>query len=121
MQKSEKIMHKSYKYNGVDYNEYDGTYHLDQKKNTIKQFEIDGGDEDHSIISMKMGVPQKINRTAATRIKETIVDERIPSLKKKTKLVIRDENEGVPVPVPVPVPLPLPFEGPDYEERNIGD
>ena len=92
MPKGEKIMFQSYAYNGVDYNEDDKTYHLDQKKNTIKQFEIDAGFEDHSIISMKMGMPQKMNKTAATKI-APVIEERIPALKKRPKLVIKETEE----------------------------
>jgi len=96
--KSEKIMEKTYVYSGVDYNEDDKTYHLDQKKNTIQQFEIDSGENEHSIISMKFGMPQKMRQTSATSA--TMVEnsqERIPalkqSLKSKPKLVIQESSD----------------------------
>jgi len=101
MPKSEKIMHQTYAYNGIEYDEDDDTFHLDQKKNTIKQLEIDVGIEDHSVISMRLGIPQKIKRTSSTIIPENaeivapIIEERIPELKKskqkpKIKLVIEE-------------------------------
>jgi len=96
--KSEEIMEKTYAYSGVDYNEDDKTYHLDQKKHTIQQFEIDYGNSDHSIISMKTGIPQKMRQTSATSA--TMVEnseERIPalkqSLKRKPKLVIQESSD----------------------------
>jgi hypothetical protein len=93
--KVNKIMKMKYAYTDVDYNEDEKTYHLYQLKHTIKQFEIDVGENDHAIISMKIGMPQKIKKTSA--IKENpIVDmnqERIPSLKKRPKLVIKESTQ----------------------------
>ena len=93
--KSEKIMEKTYVYNGVDYNEDDKTYHLDQKKHTIQQFEIDFGESEHSIISMKFGMPQKMRQTSATMVENS--EERIPALKPnikgKPKLVIQESSD----------------------------
>jgi hypothetical protein len=92
---TEKIMGKTYAYSGVDYDEDDKTYHLDQKKHTIKQFEIDYGNSDHSIISMKTGMTQKVRQTFATMVQNT--EERIPalkpSLKSKPKLVIQESSD----------------------------
>jgi hypothetical protein len=95
MPKSEKIMHKTYKYNGVDYEDDNNTYHLDQKKYTLQQFEIDAGEQDHSIINMKLGMPQKIKPTAATRIQERIPALRIgqnqsSNPRQKPKLVLKE-------------------------------
>jgi len=87
--KSDKIMEKTYSYNAVDYNEDDNTYHLDQKKYRLQQFEMDVGESDHGIISMKIGMPKNIKKTIATRT----VEERIPVLKKiraKPKLIIKE-------------------------------
>lgn len=101
MPSSIEIMHKTYKYSGVDYDEEDNTYHLDQKKYTLRQFEMDAGDQDHSIISMKLGMPKKINPTASSASASAIVEERrIPELsnermqskssKNKPRLVLKE-------------------------------
>jgi len=97
--KANEIMIKTYKYNDIDYNEDDNTYHLDQKKNTLQQFEIDMGKEDHGIISLKFGMPQKVRQTASTKIRGNISEERIPSLKskKRPKLVIKESESDEPV------------------------
>jgi hypothetical protein len=93
---SERIMEKTYAYSGVDYDEDDKTYHLDQKKHTVQQFEIDYGNSDHSIISMKFGMPQKVRQTASTVPQQP--EERIPALKpilkgkQKPKLVIQESS-----------------------------
>ena len=86
--KSKKIMHKTYAYNSVDYDEDDKTYHLYQKKHTIQQFEMDAGETDHGIIYMKIGMPKSIKKTASI-----VVEERIPALKKgkvRPKLIIKE-------------------------------
>jgi len=110
--KSNKIMHKTYSYNAVDYNEDDNTYHLDQKKYKLQQFEMDIGESDHGIISMKLGMPKNIKKTLATRI----VEERIPVLKKsraKPKLIIKEslstEEED----------QEEPYESEESEDSNI--
>jgi hypothetical protein len=94
-------MEKTYVYSGVDYNEDDKTYHLDQKKHTIQQFEIDSGENEHSIISMKFGMPQKMRQTSATSATSATMvensEERIPALKpnikSKPKLVIQESSD----------------------------
>jgi hypothetical protein len=97
---SNKIMKEKYAYNAVDYDEDDKTYHLDQREHTLQQFELDSGESDHAIISMKFGMPKNFKKTDA--ISKEIEEVRIPALKKtrrKPKLVIKeslstDENEG---------------------------
>ena len=57
------------------------------------------GKEDHGIISLKFGMPQKVRQTAATKIRGNISEERIPSLKskKRPKLVIKESESDEPV------------------------
>ena len=86
--KSNEIMSKTYAYNSVDYNEDDKTYHLYQKKYKIQQFEMNAGETDPRVISMKIGMPKNIKKTASI-----IVEERIPALKKskaRPKLIIKE-------------------------------
>ena len=89
--KSQEIMEKTYVYSGVDYDEDDKTYHLDQKKHNIQQFEIDFGETDHSVISMKFGMPQRVRTTTSTFVQ---YEERIPELnqqiKTRPKLVLKE-------------------------------
>ena len=67
----------------------------DQKKHNIQQFEIDFGETDHSVISMKFGMPQKMRQTSATMVENS--EERIPALKPnikgKPKLVIQESSD----------------------------
>ena len=118
--KVNKIMKMKYAYTGVDYNEDEKTYHLYQLKHTIKQFEIDVGENDHAIISMKIGMPQKIKKTSA--IKENPIvemnQERIPALKKRPKLVIKESTQTLDS---EPEPMKDSEKSEDIEEYKIGD
>jgi hypothetical protein len=91
--KTKKIMKYSYAYNNVEYDDDDGKYYLIQKKNTIQEFEIDVGDNDHSVISMKLGMPKKIKKNPLIILEN---QERIPELKlkkkKKVKLIIKEDT-----------------------------
>ena len=87
--KSQQIMEKTYIYSGVDYNEDDKTYHLDQKKYNIEEFEIDFGENDHSIISMKFGMPKKVVQSeSSSLVQEESIPALNPTTKNKPKLVL---------------------------------
>jgi hypothetical protein len=107
--KANELMSKKYKYIGIDYNEDDNTYHLDQKKYTIQEFEIDMGEEDHGIVSFKFGMPQKVKQTASSKLKVSnpIIEERIPVInsRKKPKLIIEESFDETPLLSKIPMQL----------------
>ena len=99
-----KIMNNKYKYSAVEYDEAQDTYSLIQKKTTLEQMEIDIGENQQGIISMKMenekfklrGTQPKISVAAIPELKRN-TGSRKSALKSPTQVqlaeVLTDSSE----------------------------
>ena len=97
-------MNNKYKYSAVEYDEAQDTYSLIQKKTTLEQMEIDIGENQQGIISMKMenekfklrGTQPKISVAAIPELKRN-TGSRKSALKSPTQVqlaeVLTDSSE----------------------------